>query len=354
MYRYIIRPLLFLFSPETIHRLLVATLRVLFKVPGVAGLTRIIFKKKDPGLETEFLGLKFQSPLGLAAGFDKNASIYNEFSDFGFSHIEVGTVTPKGQPGNPKPRSFRLPVDKGLINRMGFNNKGLEAMIKQLKKRRRKGLIIGGNIGKNTATPNENAVSDYEACFRGLYPYVDYFVVNVSCPNITDLHELQDQDGLEAILGRLAAVRAEMTSRVPVLLKISPDLNKGQIDASLAIVEKYGIDGIVATNTTVSREGLKTSREKIEALANGGMSGAPITRRSLEVVRYVSEKTKGKLPIIGVGGIMTVDDALNMLDAGATLIQVYSGFIYNGPGFTKKINSAILKERIEEKVKSKK
>ncbi len=346
MYRYIIRPLLFLLSPEAIHRLLVGTLKLFFKIPGVTGLMRLLCRIRRRELETEFLGLTFDSPVGLAAGFDKNAHIYNEFSDFGFSHIEIGTVTPKGQPGNQKPRSFRIPKDKGLINRMGFNNKGLDAAIVELQKKRRKGLVIGGNIGKNTATPNENAVSDYEACFRGLYAHVDYFVVNVSCPNITDLHELQDQDGLEAILGRLAEVRAEMTDSKPVLLKISPDLNKGQIDASIDIVNKYGIDGIVATNTTVSREGLLTSEDRIKEIANGGLSGGPITSRSLEMVRYISEKTDGKLPIIGVGGILTAKDAMNMLDAGATLIQVYTGFIYNGPAFMRRINKAILKKRL--------
>lgn len=347
MYRYLLRPLLFLLSPETIHRLLVGTLKVLFRIPGIPGLTRLIFGVRHAELQTDFLGLSFENPVGLAAGFDKNGHIYNEFSDFGFSHIEVGTVTPVGQPGNPKPRSFRIPADKGLINRMGFNNNGLEAMSVQLQRKRRKGLVVGGNIGKNTVTPNENAVADYEACFRGLYPHVDYFVVNVSCPNITNLRELQDQDGLEAILGCLSQVRTEMGEYKPVLLKISPDLNKGQIDASLAIVARYGIDGIVATNTTVSREGLKTSPEKIKAIANGGLSGSPITARSLEVVRYISEKTDGKLPIIGVGGILTVEDALNMLEAGASLIQVYTGFIYNGPGFMKKINKAILAKRLE-------
>jgi dihydroorotate dehydrogenase len=346
MYRYIIRPLLFLLSPETIHHLLVGTLRILFKIPCVAGFMRLLYRVRHQKLKTEFMGLTFDNPVGLAAGFDKNAHIYNEFSDFGFSHIEVGTVTPKGQPGNPRPRSFRIPKDKGLINRMGFNNKGLEAAVVQLQKRRRKSLVIGGNIGKNTATPNENAVSDYEACFRGLYGNVDYFVVNVSCPNITDLHELQDQDGLEAILGRLAEVRVEMRDYTPILLKISPDLNKGQIDASLDIVNKYGIDGIVATNTSVSREGLFTSEERIREIANGGLSGGPITSRSLEMVRYISEKTGGKLPIIGVGGILTVKDALNMLDAGASLIQVYTGFIYNGPAFMRRINKAILKKRL--------
>ncbi len=343
MYRYVIKPLLFLLAPETIHHLLVGSFKIFFKIPGIPALTRFIFRVRDPKLETEFLGIKFENPVGLAAGFDKNAHVYNEFSDLGFSHIEIGTVTPKGQAGNPKPRSFRIPADEGLINRMGFNNMGLDAAIHELQKKRRKGLLVGGNIGKNTATANKEAVSDYESCFRGLYPFVDYFVVNVSCPNITDLHELQDQDGLEAILGRLAEVRTEMGEYTPVLLKISPDLNKGQIDASIDVVRKYGIDGIVATNTTVNREGLHTSDKKIAAIADGGLSGAPITRRSLEMVRYISEKTGGELPIIGVGGIMTVQDALNMLDAGATLIQVYTGLIYGGPGFMRKINRAIVK-----------
>ena len=283
--------------------------------------------------------------MGLAAGFDKNGEVFNQFSDFGFSHIEVGTVTPKGQPGNLQPRSFRIPADSGLINRMGFNNRGVDALVEKLKGQRRKGLIIGGNIGKNTLTPNSEAVSDYEACFRALYGYVDYFVVNVSCPNITDLHELQDQEGLEAILWRLTDIRKEMGHYTPVLLKISPDLNNKQIDASLEIVMKYGIDGIVATNTTISRKNLSTSPETIASIGNGGMSGAPLTNRSLDVVRYITAKTEGKLPIIGVGGIMSVQDAINMMDAGATLIQVYSGFIYNGPGFIRRINRTILKRR---------
>ena len=281
----------------------------------------------------------------MAAGFDKNGAVFNQFSDFGFSHIEVGTVTPKGQPGNEKPRSFRIPEDKGLINRMGFNNRGVDALVKKLEHKRRKGLIIGGNIGKNTNTPNSEAVLDYEACFRALYGNVDYFVVNVSCPNISDMRKLADQEGLELIINRLTDIRKQMDHYIPVLLKISPDLNNKQIDTSLDIVIKYGIDGIVATNTTVSRTNLSTSMKTIEAIGNGGMSGAPLTARSLEIVRYVTAKTKGKLPIIGVGGIMSVQDALNMLDAGATLIQVYSGFIYNGPGFIRQINRAILTSR---------
>lgn len=345
IYRYIIRPVLFLLPPETIHHLLTGFLSVFFRLPGIPALTRAMFRVRDPLLETEFLGLKFNNPVGMAAGFDKNATVYNEFSDFGFSHIEVGTVTPKGQPGNEKPRSFRIPADHGLINRMGFNNRGVDAMVGQLSGKRRKKLILGGNIGKNTQTPNEEAIRDYRACFAALYDHVDYFVVNVSCPNISDLHELQDQDALEGILGALSTDRKKHEHYVPVLLKISPDLNKKQIDTSLAIVKKYGIDGIVATNTTISRKDLRTPADEINAIGQGGMSGGPLTKRSLEIVRYIATKTEGRLPIIGAGGIMTVDDALNMLQAGATIIQVYTGFIYNGPAFVRQVNRAILKHR---------
>ncbi len=227
---------------------------------------------------------------------------------------------------------------------MGFNNHGADKAAENLAVKRPKGLILGGNLGKNTATPNEDAVADYEAVFKAIYNGVDYFVVNVSCPNITDLHKLQDQDSLEAILGRILKIRNEMADQKPVLLKISPDLNEKQLDETLEIVKRLGIDGLVATNTTVSRQGLKTSPEKVKAIKNGGMSGAPITRRSLEVVKYVSKKTEGKLPIIAVGGIMSPKDAINMLEAGATLIQLYTGFIYEGPGLAKKINKAILKK----------
>ncbi len=346
MYKRIIRPLLFLFAPETIHHFLVNGLSILFRVPGFSALIRAIYKVRDPRLETEFLGMKLESPVGLAAGFDKNGLVYNEFYDFGFSFIEVGTVTPEGQPGNPKPRSFRIPRDCGLINRMGFNNRGADAMVGQLQKKRRRSLVIGGNIGKNTATPNAKAAHDYEFSFRTLYPWVDYFVVNVSCPNITDLHELQDQDSLEQILSRLTGIRDEMDHRLPLLLKISPDLNNAQIDMSLALVQKLGLDGVVATNTTIKREGLKTGKKRLEQIGDGGMSGAPITGRSLEVVRYISEKTGGTMPIMGVGGIMSVEDALRMLDAGASVIQLYTGFIYEGPALIKRIQKAILERRL--------
>jgi len=345
MYRFLFRPILFFWPPEVIHRHLLAVIRFVFKIPGLRLVVRRIYQVRDPELHTEFLGLKFSSPVGLAAGFDKNAEIFEEFADFGFSHIEVGTVTPRGQSGNAKPRSFRIPADQGLINRMGFNNEGVDAMVGRLDQGKPSSLIIGGNIGKNTLTANEVAVADYETCFRKLYGYVDYFVVNVSCPNITNLHELQDQDGLESILGRLSSIRSEKKQLTPILLKISPDLNEDQINTTLDIIDKYGIDGVVATNTTIKRDGLKTDAEKISAIGKGGMSGGPLTGRSLEVVKYIADRTGGKLPIIGVGGIMTTDDALRMLDAGATLVQVYSGFIYNGPGFARRINKAILRKR---------
>lgn len=345
MYRRIIKPLLFLLPPETIHSLLLRFLKVVFAIPGIRLMVHRFYHLTDPVLETDFLGMKFRNPVGLAAGFDKNAEIFREFYNFGFSFIEVGTVTPLGQPGNPKPRSFRIPDDRGLINRMGFNNHGAEQAARNLKGKRPFGLILGGNLGKNTSTPNEAAVADYETVFRAIYGGVDYFVVNVSCPNITDLHKLQDQDALEALLGRILEIRKEMKIKKPVLLKISPDLNEKQLDETLEIVKRLRLDGIVATNTTIRRDGLLTSPEEIANIANGGMSGAPITKRSLEVVRYIHGKTKGKLPIIAVGGIMGEEDALNMLDAGATLIQLYTGFIYEGPGLAKRINKAIIKQR---------
>ena len=345
MYRYLIRPILFLLSPETIHQLLISFLRIAFKIPGVLPLVKSCYHVKHKSLETEFLGLSFSSPVGLAAGFDKNASVYREFHAFGFSFIEVGTITPLGQPGNEKPRSFRIKKDRGLINRMGFNNHGAAAAAVKLARKRPKGLILGGNIGKNTQTPNERAVDDYEAVFSAIYEGVDYFVVNVSCPNISDLRKLQDQDSLEQILGRIMELREKREEKKPVLLKISPDLNEQQLDETLEIVDRLKLDGIVATNTTVSREGLLSTAEKIQAIGKGGMSGAPITARSLEVVRYIHQKSEGKLPILAVGGIMSVEDALNMLDAGATLIQIYTGFIYQGPGLARQINRALVKRR---------
>jgi len=348
MYRFLIRPILFLLPPESIHHLLISFLKVLFRIPGIWPLVKRSYQLRNKALETDFLGLTFSNPVGLAAGFDKNAEVYREFYAFGFSFIEVGTLTPKGQAGNERPRSFRLKKDRGLVNRMGFNNHGAEAAAARMARKRPSGLILGGNLGKNTQTPNEQAADDYEAVFEAIYEQVDYFVVNVSCPNISDLRKLQDQDSLERILGRLITLRREKKVRKPLLLKISPDLNDRQLDETLEIVSRLKLDGIVATNTTIRREGLQTPVHEIEAIGPGGMSGAPLTERSLEVVRYIHEKTSGTLPIIAVGGIMSVRDALNMLDAGATLIQLYTGFIYEGPGLARRINRAILKRRLHE------
>jgi len=347
MYRLLIRPVLFLLQPEAIHGLLTGFLRVIFRIPGMKSLVSSLYHIRHPALKTEVLGLEFENPVGLAAGFDKNASVYRDFHAFGFGFIEVGTVTPLGQPGNAKPRSFRLKADRALINRMGFNNQGADAAAVKLSVSRPKGLIIGGNIGKNTATPNSEAPSDYETVFKALYDKVDYFVVNVSCPNITDMEKLQDQDSLEAILNRIVSEREKRPVRKPVLLKISPDLNDRQLDQTLEIIQRLKLDGIVATNTTIRRNGLETPAEKVSQIGAGGMSGAPLTNRSLEMVRTICERTGGRLPVIAVGGIMSVRDALNMLEAGASLIQLYTGFIYEGPALVRKINRAVLKIRLE-------
>ena len=273
--------------------------------------------------------------------YNKNASFYREFGLFGFSHIEIGTVTPKPQPGNPRPRSFRLPEDSALINRMGINNYGVDFVAEMLKSRPAD-LIIGGNIGKNTSTPNEKAVEDFAYCFEKLYEYVDYFVVNISCPNIGDIADLQDQDTLEEILGRLCFMRTQKALKKPIFLKVSPDLNFKQVDETIKIIQNLGIDGIVATNTTISRKGLKTNASRVKAIGNGGLSGAPLKDRSDVMIKYIKSKTGGKLPVIGVGGIMSVSDAIGKLEAGADLIQVYTGFIYEGPGIVKEIKKAIL------------
>ena len=342
MYKGIIRPLLFLMGPETVHQLVVALIKFFFAIPLVKQLVRAIYTTRDARLRREVFGLAFENPVGLAAGFDKNASFYRQFAAFGFSFVEVGTATPVGQPGNARPRSFRLPADKALINRMGFNNRGARAIAERLSKGRTN-MIIGGNIGKNTSTPNELAVEDYADAFLALYDHVDYFVVNVSCPNISDLSHLQDREQLAGILSRLSIIRAGLVRKKPILVKISPDLNWGQIDDVLNLMEEFGMDGIVATNTTITREGLLTESEKVEKIGQGGLSGKPIRARSTEIIGYIYQKTAGKLPIIGVGGIMNPEDAVEKLTAGASLVQVYTGFVYEGPGLVKKINKALLR-----------
>jgi dihydroorotate dehydrogenase len=344
MYKLIIRPILFKLDPETVHHLIVKTIKIGFKVPGVSFLTKKICTVKNPALKRTVFGIEFENPVGLAAGFDKNAQFFNEFANLGFGFIEIGSVTPKGQPGNARPRIFRIPQDQAIINRMGFNNLGAEEAVKRLKNRKTK-IIIGGNLGKNTLTPNEDAVNDYIYTFNTLYDYVDYFVVNVSCPNISNLQKLQDKDSLMIILNSLMKERAKKEKSKPILLKISPDLNQTQIDEVIDIVGETLIDGIVATNTTITRTGLSISEEKIQAIANGGLSGLPIKDRSTEIIRYISQKTNGNIPIIGVGGIMTAADAIEKLEAGASLVQIYSGFIYDGPLLIKRINKAILKKK---------
>lgn len=342
MYKAIIRPLLFLLPPESVHRLVVALVKLFYLCPVFRQLVRAAFTVRNEGLKREVFGLSFDNPVGLAAGFDKNASFFRQFAAFGFSFIEVGTVTPLGQPGNPRPRSFRLKKDRALINRMGFNNKGAKAAAARLRKRR-PGTIIGANLGKNTATSNENAVEDYASVFEELYGLADYFVVNVSCPNISDLGHLQDRDQLSAILERISRIRDKKPVRRPVLVKISPDLNFEQIDDVIELTGQHGMDGIIAVNTTIGREGLETDPERIERIGNGGLSGLPIRDRSTEIIRYIHGKTGGKLPIIGVGGIMSPQDAIEKLEAGANLVQLYTGFIYEGPSLVRNINKAILK-----------
>jgi len=296
---------------------------------------------KHPSLEREFCGIKFSNPVGLAAGFDKNATLYRAFSMFGFSFIEIGTVTPKGQLGNPKPRLFRIVKDGALINRMGFNNKGVEAAVEKLK-RNNPETIIGGNIGKNTATSNEDAPADYLSCFQKLYPYVDYFTINVSCPNVANLSELQNTNSLTGILTAILTERDRQERRKPVLVKISSDITIKHLDEILDIVAKMGIDGIVAVNTTTKRNDLTIDNKKIESIGNGGLSGKPLKMKTLETVSYISQRTKGQLPLIGVGGIMTAEDAIDMLNAGATLVQIYTGFIYSGPSLVKRINKTLI------------
>jgi dihydroorotate dehydrogenase len=340
-----------MFNPERIHNMTVGLLKLIKYIPFCSSLLRLNYTIKSSELERKVIGLKFKNPIGIAAGFDKNAEIYNELADFGFGFIEIGTVTRNAQKGNAKPRLFRLFKDRALVNRMGFNNVGVDKIIENLQKKRRNGLIIGGNIGKNTDIDNENASVEYEKTLSRLYNYADYFVINVSCPNIDGLQSLQTAEYLEKLLGQLTEFRRYRDTYKPMLIKISPDLSFEQIDEMLDVIRTIGIDGIVATNTTTSRSDLKTGAKEIERTGNGGLSGSPLTQRSLEIISYISKKTDGDLPIIGVGGIMSEDDAINMLNAGARLVQIYTGFIYNGPKFAKRINERILKEYQTERQK---
>jgi dihydroorotate dehydrogenase len=341
MYKLFIRPILFLVDPEKVHYIVFRLLKVFAAVPGISGLFRSMFSVKSPLLEREVFGIRFKNPVGLAAGFDKDAKLIDELGSLGFGSVEIGTLTPKAQPGNEKPRLFRLPKDQALINRMGFNNEGAGAAINRLKKRR-SDVIVGGNIGKNKVTPNENALDDYGYCFEALYEHVDYFVVNVSSPNTPGLRDLQEKEPLQRLLQYVKNLSQSKPLPKPVLLKIAPDLTVTQLDDVIEILQVTKVDGVIATNTTISREQLITPKEEVSAIGNGGLSGKPLTKRATEVIRYLRTKLGPKFPIIGVGGIMTVEDALEKLDAGADLIQLYTGFIYEGPGLVKDINKAII------------
>ena len=336
MYKTILRPLLFQYDPEKVHYFTFSMIRNLFKVPGIAGIFRKLYEVNDPRLEREVFGLKFKNPVGLAAGFDKDAKLYKELSNLGFGFIEIGTLTPKGQEGNPKKRLFRLKEDQAIINRMGFNNGGVLEAVERLKKNN--GVLIGGNIGKNKLTSNEEAVTDYEICFDALYDHVDYFVVNVSSPNTPNLRALQDKEPLQHLLQTLQNKNNLKSKPKPILLKIAPDLTDEQLLDIIDIVNTTKIAGVIATNTTLSREGLQ-SENKAEM---GGLSGKPLSKRSTEVIRFLAEKSNRSFPIIGVGGIHSAEDAIEKLDAGASLIQLYTGFIYEGPALIKAINKKLL------------
>ena len=336
MYKHLIRPLLFLFSPEVAHNLTMNLLKFSCKVPGVKFILRSMFSVPSPELEKEVFGIKFKNTVGIAGGLDKNGDYYNELSTLGFSFIEIGSLTPQPQDGNPKPRCFRLQKDQAIINRMGINNKGVMHALNQLKSKPRD-LVVAASLSKNAKTPNETAYKDYERSFSLLYDFVDFFVLNVSCPNVKDVTELQDIALLSEIIDRLNAIRRYNDEERPILIKVSPDIPIEQLDEIVELALVSGIEGIVATNTTRSRANLTTSKEELDEIGNGGLSGAPLFERSKAFVKRIHEKCDGLLPIIDVGGISTPEQAKEMLNAGASLIEVYSGFIYNGPGFAKKI-----------------
>ncbi len=344
LYKSLIFPFLKRIDPESIHYKAMDALSLACKIPFMGSLLRRLYVIDDNRLEKKVFGLTFKNPVGLAAGFDKNALWIDQLSNLGFGFIEIGTVTPKAQPGNDKPRLFRLVKDEAIINRMGFNNEG-SVKAAELLKVRKSNVIVGGNIGKNKVTPNENALDDYLLSFDHLHPYVDYFVVNVSSPNTPGLRELQDKEPLSRILNSLKERNKTKTAEKPILLKIAPDLTDSQLDDIIDIVKETKIDGLIATNTTIAREPLTSSKEEIEAIGAGGLSGKPLTKRSTEVIRYLHEKSGGSFPIIGVGGIYTANDALEKLEAGASLVQVYSGFIYEGPGIVKSICKGLLTQK---------
>jgi dihydroorotate dehydrogenase len=329
-------------DPEKAHYKTVSLFRLALAMPLGKSIIKMLYNYQSPKLEKKLFGLTFKNPVGLAAGFDKDGKFYKEMSHLGFGFIEIGTVTPLPQEGNPKPRLFRLPKDEGLINRMGFNNDGVDAMVERLKKFKSKDVIIGGNIGKNKVTPNDEAINDYVICFEKLFDHVDYFVVNVSSPNTPGLRDLQDKGPLTAILSKLMELNIARPVQKPILLKIAPDLTNSQLDDIVDIVAETKIDGVIATNTTISREGLKTDQDIVSDIGNGGLSGAPVKSRSTEVISYLDKKSGGSFPIIGVGGIDSAESAKEKISAGASLVQIYSGFVYQGPGLVKSINKGLV------------
>tara|TARA_B100001287_G_scaffold35202_1_gene24907 strand:+ start:5152 stop:6174 length:1023 start_codon:yes stop_codon:yes gene_type:complete len=340
MYKKLISPILFLFDPEKIHYFTFFFIKIFFKIPFIPDLVNYFYNNKNDKLRRKLFGLTFLNPVGIAAGFDKNATHISEFERFGFGFIEIGTVTPEAQYGNPKKRLFRLRKDKAIINRMGFNNDGVAKIKNRLKKKYN--VLIGGNIGKNKVTPNSKAKNDYLICFKELYNHVDYFVVNVSSPNTPGLRELQSKEFLNDLFTDLNKLRLKEIIKKPILIKISPDISKKKIIEILEVIDNNNIDGVIATNTTIDFPDLK-SKNKNET---GGLSGAPLYDKSNEVISFISKKTKGKLPIIGVGGITTPEQAVKKIQAGAHLIQLYTGIIYEGPGIVRKINKKLLDQEL--------
>jgi dihydroorotate dehydrogenase len=334
----IVQRILFLLPPELAHHLVMRFL----SIPGIKSIIRVLYKVDEPGLGRIFFNLKFSNPIGLAAGFDKDGQYMDVLAAMGFGFIELGTVTPLPQRGNPRPRLFRLRRDGALINRMGFNNQGVDALVKKIANWDKKNIIVGGNIGKNKMTPNERAYQDYEYCFKKLYDYVDYFAVNVSSPNTPGLRDLQEKQPLIFILNHLMGI----SRKKPIFLKIAPDLTDTQLDDIVEIVDRTGIHGVIATNTTIDRSGLRTPEKKLVSIGNGGLSGMPLCDRSLEVIRYLHTRSKGKIFIIGVGGIFKEEDAIEKLNAGASLVQLYSGLIYKGPDLIKRIKKTLIKSHI--------
>lgn len=342
MYKNLIAPILFRFDAERVHYFVCEVLHIAFKIPFIPQLLRSLYTYEHPSLEQNVAGLTFRNPVGLAAGFDKNAEMVDQLEALGFGFIEIGTVTPRAQPGNDKPRLFRLKKDKALINRMGFNNKGVEVAAAKLRQRKSK-ILVGGNIGKNKVTPNEEALKDYLICFRELFDVVDYFVVNVSSPNTPGLRALQEKGPLTELLSELQKKNKEKFTPKPIFLKIAPDLTNDQLDDIIDIVKETGIAGVIATNTTISREGLKTQTAVIEEIGAGGLSGEPLVHRSTDVIRYLCDRSGNAFPVIGVGGISLPEHALEKRNAGASLVQIYTGFIYEGPGLAKRICKAMIK-----------